>query len=274
MTTDRRRPVFKWAGGKFRLLDEILPELAGGKRLVEPFVGSGTVFLNAAQTECLLCDLNRDLVEFHQALRNEGREFVARCRALFTPEANARDPYLRRRDLFNRLPFGTERAALFLYLNRHGYNGLVRYNSGGGFNVPFGRHASPRFPREEMHAFLDRMRGCRLILKCQDFRATMAETGDGDVVYCDPPYIPLSDTASFTGYAGKSFGPGEQADLARLAGEAAKRGARVLLSNHAGDGANELYRDADSVREVAVRRSISCNGGKRGVVREVLAIYQ
>lgn len=270
---DRIRPILKWPGGKFRLLDAILPQLPPGKRLVEPFVGSGAVFMNTEYPSYLLCDLNADLVDFYRELMEKKRGFVEACRALF---ADANDPkiFYERRERFNALKPGRERAALFLYFNRHGYNGLIRYNAKGEFNVPFGRYAKPYFPEREMLAFVEKVAAARVEFLTGDFRDTFRRVRKGDVVYCDPPYIPLSDTANFTGYAGNVFGPAEQAALAEKAEKAAAKGARVVVSNHDSRESRELYRNAFRTEKFAVRRFISCNGKKRDMVDELLAVYQ
>lgn len=267
------KPIFKWAGGKSRLLDFILPHLPAGRRLVEPFVGSGAVFLNTPHPAALLCDANADLIDFYQTLTKHGEAFVKKCRRLFTDANNRPEAYLRHRERFNASPPGEERSALFLYLNRHGYNGLIRYNSRGVFNVPFGRYARPRFPEKEMFAFLERMGSCGAVFMEADFGESFNRLGPGDVVYCDPPYIPLSDTANFTSYSGRTFGGEEQRELARLAEQAARRGISVVVSNHDTEAARELYKEATRIYSVGVRRNISCNGEKRGMVSELLAVY-
>ena len=268
----RIRPIFKWPGGKYRLLDAILTELPPGVRLVEPFVGSGAVFMNSDYPAYLLCDLNVDLIGFYEALAERGEGLVDECRGAFAGR-NSPEDFYECRERFNSLPPGRERAVLFLYLNRHGYNGLIRYNSRGEYNVPFGRYARPYFPEREMLAFIGKTRAARVEFLAGDFRRSFEEIRAGDSVYCDPPYIPLSDTANFTSYAGNSFGAAEQAELARLAERAARGGARVVVSNHDTPVSRELYARAVRVRELSVRRSISCNGDKRGVVGELLAVY-
>ena len=195
---DLTRPFLKWAGGKYRLLDRLLPSIPAGARLVEPFVGSGAVFLNAGFTSYLLCDLNADLIGLYRTLRR----FIAEARALFTPGNNTQEAFLRLREAFNASSDAEERSALFLYLNRHSYNGLVRYNSKGIYNVPFGKYKAPYFPERELTAFLDKLRGCDVTFAVQDFRSTFAALRPGDVVYCDPPYAPVSATANFTSYTG------------------------------------------------------------------------
>ena len=199
---DLTRPFLKWAGGKYRLLDRLLPSIPAGARLVEPFVGSGAVFLNAGFTSYLLCDLNADLIGLYRTLRRDGERFIAEARALFTPGNNTQEAFLRLREAFNASSDAEERSALFLYLNRHSYNGLVRYNSKGIYNVPFGKYKAPYFPERELTAFLDKLRRCDVTFAVQDFRSTFAALRPGDVVYCDPPYAPVSATANFTSYTG------------------------------------------------------------------------
>ena len=281
MKPERIKPILKWPGGKFRLLGAILPLLPPGKRLVEPFVGSGAVFMNTDYPRYLLADINPDLIGFYRSLADEGKKFIGVCRRLFTAAANAPEAYYRHRQRFNALPRGQaatreqmlRRAALFLYLNRHGYNGLIRYNAGGEFNVPFGRYARPYFPAEEMLAFLEKIENAEVEFIAADFRDILPRVGKGDVAYCDPPYVPLSETANFTSYAGNAFVLAEQVELAGLAEAAGGRDATVVVSNHNSAATRELYRNAREIHEAEVRRFISCNGGKREMARELLAVY-
>ena len=277
----RTRPPLKWAGGKFRLLDRILPALSelstaahgGGKRLVEPFVGSGAVFLNADYPAFLLCDLNEDLVNFYQVLVKDGEAFVKKAHKLFTPANNTAEAFYELRAKFNAMKLTPNRAALFLYLNRHAYNGLVRYNRQGEFNVPFGKYAAPYFPLAELAAVLDKSRRARLEFAVRDFRDTFAALEPGDVVYCDPPYVPLSATANFTAYTSGGFGPEEQKELAHCAERAARLGNPVALSNHATEFSREIYARAETDC-FDVRRFISCDGANRAKALELLAVYK
>ena len=269
----RVKPFLKWAGGKFRLLDTILRELPPGIRFVEPFAGSCAVYLNAAASAALVCDVNADLIGLYQHIQREGEEFIRYCQGFFTPGGNTREEYLKRRQEFNASGDARARGALLLYLNRHAFNGLVRYNSRGEFNVPFGRYASPYFPLKELREFYRRTREVDTEFACRDFRAVFAGLKPGDVVYCDPPYVPLSETASFTAYAGSGFNAGDQLDLARLAAAARDKGIPVLLSNHNTEVTRDLYAAAEVLR-FSVQRFISCNGADRTAAPELLAIYR
>lgn len=268
-----QRPFLKWAGGKTKLVSAIgAVAPPGATRLVEPFVGSGAVALNLKLPANLLADTNADLIGVYARLRDTPGAFIAECADLFTPGANTATVYYARREEFNATADPARRAALFVYLNRHGYNGLCRYNARGGFNVPFGRYAAPYFPREEMQAFQTLLQRCTL--QHADFRTVLAQTGPGDFVYCDPPYVPASATANFTAYARTAFGPAEQRELAACCEGARRRGAIVALSNHDTPETRALYAGADECHELLVRRQISCHGANRTSARELLVVYR
>lgn len=268
-----RKPFLKWPGGKFRLLTRILPELSGGGRYVEAFAGSAAVYLNTSAPEALVNDANADLIALYDCLQTEGEDFIRYASTFFAATNNTERAFYALRERFNAAVEARERAALFLYLNKHAYNGLIRYNVGGRYNVPFGAYAAPRFPLEAMRAFRQRTREGRTAFACRDFREVLAGAGAGDVVYCDPPYVPLSATANFTSYAGAAFGEADQEDLARLARAAHARGATVVLSNHDTPRVRDLYADA-RLLSFDVRRSISCRGEARHSAPELLAVYR
>ncbi|HFU9109335.1 TPA: Dam family site-specific DNA-(adenine-N6)-methyltransferase, partial [Escherichia coli] len=148
------RPIFKWVGGKFSELPTVLEHLPHGKRLIEPFVGGGSVFTNAGFRHNLLNDINGDLINFYQTLQREGHSLVTLSYSFFQNYNNA-DAYLEVREAFNRGKYDQlHHAAAFLYLNRHCFNGVTRYNQNGEFNVGYGKYKAPYFPHAEMEAFL------------------------------------------------------------------------------------------------------------------------
>jgi DNA adenine methylase len=264
------RAFLKWAGGKSRLVCYIRRWLPPGARLIEPFVGSGAVFLNTNYSAYLLGDVNKDLIYVFRQIQEHGDDFIEECATLFRPETNTASAYYALRDEFNSTTDLTRRAVLFVYLNRHGYNGLCRYNAQGQFNVPFGRYRQPYFPVNEMRAFADKAQQAQFI--AADFRTVLSLAQPGDVVYCDPPYVPLSATATFTNYAAGGFSLADQIELAEQAAMLADRGIPVLISNHATPLTVSLYAKAH-VDTVQVGRSISCDGTRRGYVSEVLAFF-
>ncbi|MFC3908116.1 Dam family site-specific DNA-(adenine-N6)-methyltransferase [Legionella dresdenensis] len=267
----KTKPFLKWAGNKFRCLDKILAALPAGNRLIEPFTGSGAIFLNSDYTEYLLAEQNNDLVMLFQCLQTQGTRFIDYCAQLFIPENNCAEKYYLLRAEFNQLRASKRRAALFLYLNRHGYNGLCRYNQQGLFNVPFGLYHRPYFPRNEMEFFLAKSLAAQFIKS--DFRQTFQQSQPGDVIYCDPPYVPLSASANFSAYIGKKFTEQDQIDLVGLAIASAEKGCTVIISNHDTEFTRFHYRSGDII-SFPVERLISCNGEKRVPVNELVAIFR
>lgn len=264
------KPFLKWAGGKYRLIDKIKTLLPAGKRLIEPFVGAGAVFLNVDYAEYLLGDLNSDLVNTFQHLQQGGIEFINEVKTLFDIKNNQPKVFYELRREFNETTDLKRKAVLFIYLNRHGFNGLCRYNSQGRFNVPFGRYVKPYFPEQELHFFLQKSQTATF--KVCDFVDIMNKATVGDVVYCDPPYVPLSATANFTNYTGGGFSLVQQKTLAELAIHLMKQGIPVIISNHATDFTQEIYRTA-RISTFEVQRVISCHGAHRRKSPELLALF-
>lgn len=264
------RPFLKWAGNKYHCLDKILAHLPPAERLIEPFGGSGAVFLNTSYPQSLIAENNADLVHLYRLLQTQKEDFIRYCQTYFIPENNDKEVYLSLRSQFNRSQDPLERAGLFLYLNRHSFNGLCRYNSKGGFNVPFGAYRKPYFPTEEMRFFYQK--AAQAEFTQADFRQTFARAKAGDVIYCDPPYLPLSTTADFTAYTGVKFSLKDQQELAELALKACQEGAWVLISNHDTATARDLYSQAQMI-SFKVPRFISCQGISRRPAKEVLAIF-
>ncbi|EES2768679.1 Dam family site-specific DNA-(adenine-N6)-methyltransferase, partial [Escherichia coli] len=148
------RSIFKWAGGKFGVLEQIFRYLPEGKRLIEPFVGGGAVFMNAGYQENLLNDVNADLINFYKTLQREAHSLITLAHRFFQ-DYNTQEGYLAVRNAFNKQVYDDlHRAAAFLFLNRHCFNGLTRYNQAGEFNVGYGKYKTPYFPLQEMEAFL------------------------------------------------------------------------------------------------------------------------
>lgn len=268
----KNRAFLKWAGGKYPLLNDIEKHLPQGECLIEPFVGAGSVFLNTRYSRYILADINSDLIDLYNIVKTRTDEYVAAARALFSAENNDPEVYYRLRAEFNQCREPLRRAALFLYLNRYGYNGLCRYNLKGEFNVPFGRYKKPYFPEAELQHFAVKAQNAEFF--CMSYEECMSLAEHNAVVYCDPPYAPLSATANFTAYHTNSFSPQQQAHLAELAEKLVSRQIPVLISNHDTPDTREWYKNAAKQVKVKVRRSISSNGGTRKKVDELLALYR
>lgn len=267
-----QRPFLKWAGGKYSLLTVLNELIPSGRRLVEPFVGGGSVFLNSDKhTSFLLADVNTDLIYLYQMLAVVPEKVTAEARLLFA-SLNTEEGYLAVRDDFNaqRLA-GPERAAAFLFLNRHCFNGLIRYNRASEFNVGWGKYSAPYFPEEEIEAFALMAHNC--VFLNAGYRRTLALAGDGDVIYCDPPYEPMPGTAGFTSYAAGGFTWDDQVALAKSCVAANQRGARVVISNSTAPRIIELYaQHGFTLHEVSARRAISSKGSTRETAKDIVAI--
>ncbi len=269
----KHRAFLKWAGGKYGLSDVIAKMLPKGECLIEPFVGAGSVFLNTDYPKYILNDINQDLINLYKILQVKPDAFIEDARALFCMENNQSDIYYQFRKEFNDSNDSYFRSLVFLYMNRHGYNGLCRYNKSGGYNVPFGKYKRPYFPEAELNYFADKAQKATFV--CEGYRDTFARAKTGDVFYCDPPYVPLSKTASFTSYAGNGFGLDEQADLANAAEEVSSaQKAVVLISNHDTIWTRKIYEHAIRTKSIQVKRTISPKGNKREKVAELLVLYK
>ena len=277
------KPFLKWAGNKFRVLPHLIPHIGDPKRYIEPFGGSLSVALNISADEYILNDINKDLYCLYT---NVDKEFVGECRELFTDENNTRERYLELRKEFNSEQDCRKRAKLFLYLNKHAFNGLSRYNSKGEYNVPYGKEnkdsktglivkTKAHFPEQELNYFRDVFSNRKVEFFNTSFsdEALYKNVSSGDVVYFDPPYIPVSDTANFTDYATEGFSYDQQVQLAELAESLANRGAKVIVSNHDTPVSRELYKNAQ-IYPIEVRRSISAKGSSRKKANELIAVYQ
>lgn len=266
-----QRPFLKWAGGKYSLLPELDRLIPAGKRLVEPFVGGGSVFLNSEKHESyLLADVNADLINLYQMLEVDHIRVCSLAKILFE-RANSEEAYKELRDEFNNQRMGApERAAAFLFLNRHCFNGLIRYNRDGFFNVGWGKYEAPYFPEIEIKAFKQKSHKC--VFLNAGYRRTLALAGEGDVVYCDPPYEPLPGTAGFTNYAAGGFSWADQVSLAESCVAAHQRGAKVLISNSTAPRVLELYEQHGfTLHHVDARRAISSKGSTRETAKDIVA---
>ncbi|HDW0515528.1 TPA: Dam family site-specific DNA-(adenine-N6)-methyltransferase [Enterobacter asburiae] len=266
-----QRPFLKWAGGKYSLLPELDRLIPAGKRLVEPFVGGGSVFLNSEKHESfLLADVNADLINLYQMLEVDHIRVCSLAKILFE-RANSEVAYKELRDEFNNQRMGApERAAAFLFLNRHCFNGLIRYNRDGFFNVGWGKYEAPYFPEIEIKAFKQKSHKC--VFLNAGYRRTLALAGEGDVVYCDPPYEPLPGTAGFTNYAAGGFSWADQISLAESCVAAHQRGAKVLINNSTAPRVLELYEQHGFIlHHVDARRAISSKGSTRETAKDIVA---
>jgi DNA adenine methylase len=262
------KSFLKWAGGKSQsisLIKETIGEIKG--KFIEPFVGSGVVFINIDSDRFIINDSNVDLINTFRCISNES--FLDKLWYYFTEITNDESFYYEARKKFNETTSIEDKSLLFIYLNRHCFNGLCRYNKSGKFNVPFGKYKTVYFPEKEILLFKDKLKNCEVY--CEDFKFMFDLAKTDDVIYCDPPYTPLSKTASFTSYGTNSFSEEDHIKLARCAEEAK---CRVLISNHDTDFTRQLYSNADRIIKKEVSRSVSAKAESRKKANEILVVYE
>ncbi|RLB51124.1 MAG: DNA adenine methylase [Deltaproteobacteria bacterium] len=264
-------PFVKWVGGKGRLLSQLRPLLPLGiehMRHVEPFVGGGALFFARRPGRALLTDINPTLVAAYAEIRDDVEGVIAALRRL--AGRHSKESYYQIRERYNqsRRVSNSKRAAMFIYLNKTCFNGLHRVNRKGEFNVPVGSYKNPRILNEEgLHAASRALRHARL--KCAPFDALLEDAKPGDFIYFDPPYEPVSQTASFTSYARDGFYQEDQTRLRDVYKALDRRGSKLMLSNSDVPFIRDLYKDFNIVT-VAAPRAINCDATKRGKVSEVI----
>jgi DNA adenine methylase len=298
-TQTRVTPLLKWAGGKRQLL----PALSGHypdrfRRYFEPFFGSGAVFFDLfsrgrlTRRQVRLSDANPDLIGCYRTLRDRPDEVVS---ALLVLEQEHREHgdacYYEVRDgRFNPLraaacrdgrvdpgAYTPQLAAMLIFLNRTGFNGLFRLNRKGGFNVPVGRYESPRIcDATHVHSVAAALSQPGVRIDHTPFTAALEDAGRGDFVYCDPPYEPLSRTASFANYTADGFTMIDQRRLQQAVVAACRRGATVVVSNSSAPAIVETYGAGDArkagltIWRVPARRAINSRASARGAVDELI----
>jgi DNA adenine methylase len=296
ITTDEggglAKPILKWAGGKRQLL----PELRGYyppdfQTYFEPFLGSAAVFLDLYNRRRLghgarLSDSSADLIGCYVAVRDAVDEVIEELERLADGHRD-RGPahYYEIRGRFNPMrravaetasPYPPSLAAMLIYLNRTGYNGLFRLNARGDFNVPAGRYERPVIcDADNLRLVSTALRQPGVQLETARFDVALADARPGDFVYLDPPYAPTSRTASFTSYTQGGFAAGDQARLQALVVGLARKGCRMLLSNSTAPAIRRLYADDRHARDaglraftVPARRAINSRASRRGPVLE------
>lgn len=291
------KPVIKWAGGKYRLSSTIIQESQvfidwdSFDRYVEPFVGGGGMFFAVCNQfqfkEKVISDVNPELINLYCVLREQADELLtflcdieADFNVLESDEAREQF-YYSIREAFNcgimTQDLSPEHAALFVALNKLGFNGLYRVNSSGLFNVPFGKKRRIKlFDGQNLQKVSELLQNTEILLG--DFAETLPFADDKTLFYFDSPYRPLSNTAAFTSYAKGAFDDQEQVRLAHFCNQIYELKAKFILSNsdpkntHIGDEFfDELYKDYKLLR-INARRAISASAEGRADVSEILVL--
>ncbi|MQS89575.1 Dam family site-specific DNA-(adenine-N6)-methyltransferase [Companilactobacillus mishanensis] len=267
-------PFIKWVGGKRQLLstiDDYLPKEFN--RYYEPFIGGGAVFLHLRPAAATINDFNFELVNTWKVVKEQPDELLALLEK--HKINNSKDYYLdlRLADRDGRLESMTpvERAARFIYMNKTGFNGLYRVNSKGQNNVPYGKYKNPTIVSPMIKSVSEYMNSNDIEINNLDYKYSVAEAEEGDFVYFDPPYIPVSLTSSFTSYTSDGFGLAQQKELRDTALDLTGRGVKVMLSNSDVELISEIYSDpVFKINHIQATRMINSNAAKRGKVGEVI----
>lgn len=265
------RPILKWAGGKRRLISEIIklfPSDYHKRAYHEPFFGGGALFFYLEPDKGSINDVNIRLMNFYKVLKDKPDELINEA----SKYVYKKDEYYRLRSRFNEESLSdVEDAAILLYLNKTGYNGLYRVNSKGRYNVPFGRYKNPTIIDEE------KIREASAILKSIDihserFTCVKKKAESGDIVYFDPPYLPISETSDFTEYSKAGFGYDDHELLRDTCVELDEKGVLFVQSNSHIEAIIELYEDIGEFRinTVQMNRAINSKASSRGEVNEIL----
>ena len=265
-------PVVKWVGGKRQLLDEITPLLP--KRITsycEPFLGGGAVLFSIQPTRAIVNDLNQDLITVYEVIRDDVESLLE---SLKKHENTAEYFYAirdmdRDKEVYQAMS-KVERASRLIYLNKTCFNGLFRVNSSGEFNSPFGHYKNPNIVNEPILRAVSKYFGAsNITFYSEDFAETLKRVRKGGFVDLEPPYDPVSDTASFTGYNKGGFDRNEQIRLKQCCDELTRRGVKFMLSNSATEFIKELYGEYE-ITIVKAKRAINSDASKRGAIEEVL----
>lgn len=266
-------PILKWVGGKRQLLDGIEPLIPKCSTYYEPFIGGGAVLFSRQPEKAVINDSNQELINVYLTIKEEPEALIEKLNE--HKEKNSEDYFYRIRALdrdkkvFEHMT-NVERAARSIYLNKTCYNGLFRVNSSGEFNSPWGRYKNPNITNETtinaLHSYFNK---ANIIIKCGDYRVALKGIRKGAFVYLDPPYMPISSSASFTGYTAGGFGEKEQIILKEQCDALNAKGIQFLLSNSSCPFIEDLYKDY-IIEHVNAKRAINANPEKRGDIREVL----
>lgn len=238
----------------------------------EPFLGGGAVLFEVQPRKAIVNDINADLITTYHVIREDVEALIADL----SQHKNEKEYFYALREVDRQPEYAhwspVQRASRMIFLNKTCFNGLFRVNSKGQFNVPFGRYKNPKIVNETvLRAVHHYLTTYDIQFVNGDFAEAVSQARKGDFVYLDPPYHPVSDTASFTGYSLDGFGRAEQMRLKRVMDDLTKRECMVLQSNSATPFIRELYQDYKMVT-VEAKRAINADADGRGKVDEVLVM--
>ncbi|MDY0132173.1 MAG: DNA adenine methylase [Desulforegulaceae bacterium] len=265
-------PFVKWVGGKRQLIKDLEIHFPSEiSTYYEPFVGGGAVLFHLQPKKAVINDTNKELINLYKTIKNNPDKLIKDLKKHEnTPEYFYKIRSLDRdKNIYSKLS-KVEKASRIVYLNKTCFNGLYRVNSSGEFNTPFGKYKNPNIVNETTIKAVSNYLSTNLIeILNIDFEKSLLESKEGDFVYLDPPYDPVSNSANFTGYTKSGFGKDEQLRLKNICDNLNKKGVKFLLSNSFTNFIQDLYSDY-KFSIINAKRSINSNAKKRGAIKEVL----
>lgn len=267
-------PVVKWVGGKRQIVNQIVKYIP--KRIstyYEPFLGGGAVLFELQPKTAIVNDINAELITLYEVIKNNVDELIDDLKK----HRNEENYFYELRELdrnkeYYNLLTPIQRASRLIYLNKTCYNGLFRVNKAGQFNTPFGNYKNPNIINEySLKAVSNYFNKAHITFTCKDFNEALRGARKGSFVYLDPPYDPISDTSSFTGYNKGGFDQSEQIRLKNTCDKLNEKGIKFLLSNSATKFIKDLYKDY-KIEIIQARRVINSKADKRGEIDEVLVM--
>jgi DNA adenine methylase len=272
----KARPFVKWAGGKARVVPQILELFPSEfKKYYEPFLGGGALYFSISPQNGCLNDINCVLIEAYLHIRDELNELIPDLTKIqehyysLSSLKDKSDYYYEQRQVFNGLNIKSlHRSALFIFLNKTGYNGMYRENRSGGFNIPFGKRKEPIICDSDNLELVSEVLK-KIDIKCGSYNEALKDAKAGDFIYLDPPYEPINGTSNFTEYQAGGFVKDDQRKLSKVYRELSDKGCLVMMSNSTADLIYELYADFN-INKITVSRGINAIKSSRGKIEELI----
>lgn len=270
-------PFVKWAGGKKQLIDRLSARMPDSyERYYEPFIGGGALLLHLMPTKAVINDTNEQLLNVYRQLKNDEEAVIKAVRALDAIPCD-KERYLETREEYNKKiqehALDAECAALMIWINKHCFNGLYRVNSKGLFNVPYNNKKNGTSINEEnLRGIGNYLRTNEVVIREGDFADACEDVKEGDFVYFDSPYVPVSETANFTDYTKDGFTLEDHKRLAELYKQLSEKGVKAMLSNHNVPLVHQLY-EGFNIEVVSVKRAINSDASKREGKEVIITNY-
>lgn len=266
-------PVVKWVGGKRQIINELSQYLPkdGYTKYYEPFLGGAAMLFHLQPQNAVVNDVNSDLINMYQVIKNNVEDLIQELETHPNEEQHFYDvrDWDRDKEAYNERT-DVQKAARLIFLNKTCYNGLFRVNNAGEFNTPFGHYVNPGIVNPPvLRAVSNYFNNNDITFLNGDFSSALNNVTKKSFVYFDPPYDPVSDSSSFTGYTKGGFGREQQESLKELCDKLNKKNVKFMLSNSATKFIKELYKDY-TIRTIQAKRSVNSIASRRGLVDEVI----